>query len=120
LIGNALRVSQRTVERWRLTPAYQRYADLLVRDAIKVNIRQARSTAARNLPEVMKVASALAIGKGRKGTPRHPYQVHAGRLVMEGAGLMNRPGSMEAALEVPTDAGPIRIVFRSTAQHEEG
>ncbi len=112
-LAEQLQVTDRTISNWRALPDYHHYADCVVNEMVRAGIRKARAIAANVLPDIASNAAALALGKGRNGKPKHPYQDKFSKLIMEAAGLHAQ--STELAAEIPTDSGPVRLIFRSKA-----
>lgn len=106
-----------TVYYWRNhLPGFLRYVNHLTNLVLSESERIVRIKLAARAPAAAERLGQLATS--RRAKPAHPYQVDAASRLLDRVGGRPAPAKMEVAAELPTVPGePIRIVFRSTAQH---
>jgi hypothetical protein len=104
--------SARSIDRWVLTPAWRRYCSFLLEPAVTEARNTVRAYFSRIGPEVAQRVGELALGKGRKGRPTHPYMDKFCRLVLDTL-MPRQPGSPSVSVEALQDGDRqgIRVII---------
>ena len=91
----------------------RRYIDSLVTEAVADARAIIRARFARAAPAVAEVVATLAEGKGR---PEHPYlDKYTSQVLDRILGRPHQGAQVEVGAEIPTDHGPVRIIFKAEA-----
>lgn len=114
-LSDAVHVVGRTVRRWQTTTEYRRYLTLLTTEATTEARRLVQATVARNAQELIDTAIRLGKGTGKRGKPAHPYQQHFISMLLDRVSGKPAQATIEAGVQVPTEHGPVTIIFKAEA-----
>ncbi|MFQ5878771.1 MAG: hypothetical protein ACE5IZ_01150 [Dehalococcoidia bacterium] len=117
-VAKQIGVSERSIRQWRADPKVRRYLAHLT--DIAVNEAQGRIKATFAAAGPAMAARIVQLGTSKTAKPPHAYQVEALKAGLERLAGKPAPAQLQTAgVEIPTERGPIRIIFRSSAQHQE-
>lgn len=108
-------VPDRTIRDWYTKPAFKQYVALLSTEATTEATRRVKSIFTRNATEVAETIIRLGLGKGKRGRPSHPYQKDFLLAALDRVSGKPAQATIEAGIEVPTEHGPVRIIFKAEA-----